>query len=117
MMKRICLTCFGAFELRDMRGGRCLAHARANDRARNARRGDEYRFYGSAAWKSLAAETLANAFGCHWCHRLDVKLTADHVATVRHRPDLALEPDNVVAACRSCQVRRQYQPGGGRGAV
>ena len=34
----------------------------------------------------------------------------DHLRTVRDRPDLALSPSNVVAACRSCQNRRIRRP-------
>jgi 5-methylcytosine-specific restriction endonuclease McrA len=55
---------------------------------------------------------VASADACAWCGTPAdrVKLTADHILPVRARPDLALEPENVVAACRSCQERRKLRP-------
>jgi 5-methylcytosine-specific restriction endonuclease McrA len=66
--------------------------------------------YGSNAWRVLADRVVAEADGCHWCGATDVPLSADHVARLRAHPELALEPDNVVASCRSCQRGRQVRP-------
>jgi 5-methylcytosine-specific restriction endonuclease McrA len=68
--------------------------------------------YGSAAWRSLADRTVAEAEACHWCgtSAAIAKLTADHILPVRRHPDLALEEENVVAACRGCQERRKRRP-------
>jgi hypothetical protein len=66
--------------------------------------------YSSAAWRKLAKGVRDNATGCAWCGASGVYISADHIASIRDRPDLALEPSNVVAACRSCQERRKYNP-------
>ncbi len=71
-------------------------------------------FYQSAPWKKLARAVVEAANRCAYCGASDVPLTADHVLTLRRRPDLRLEPSNLVAACRSCQLRKQYGPDGGR---
>ena len=109
-MKRLCLSCHALID----RGPRCQPCSRARDRARNARRTDEFRFYGSAAWQALSRRVVAGASCCAHCGGVGMKLTADHVVTLRRRPELALDEANVVASCRSCQLRRQYLPGGGR---
>lgn len=93
---------------------RCQSCTSVRERARNLRRAPEVAFYGSASWQALARRTVASAWCCAHCGATGEKLTADHVLTLRARPDLALAEHNVVASCRSCQLRRQYQPGGGR---
>jgi 5-methylcytosine-specific restriction endonuclease McrA len=70
----------------------------------------ERQLYGSAPWQHLRNAVLASATGCAWCGSTTAPLTADHVLTVRDRPDLALDPANVVPACRSCQERRKHRP-------
>ena len=107
-MKRPCLTC-GIPTTRT----RCPEHTRAKYRERQATRPlFEVQLYASADWRRLADAVVEAADRCHWCgtSRLVVPLTADHVLTVRNRPDLALEPGNVVAACRSCQNIRIRRP-------
>ena len=94
-------------------GSRCDEHRRAIVRARQASRPRfEVRIYGSVEWQRLRAAVVDAADRCAWCgtSRLIAPLTADHVASVRDRPDLALSPSNVVAACRSCQNRRIRRP-------
>jgi 5-methylcytosine-specific restriction endonuclease McrA len=88
-------------------------------RKNNLRPGHEKAIYGSSAWQQLARSVVAGATQCYWCHATDVQLTADHITTVRAAPRLALEPSNVVAACRSCQERRKQRryPLGGGGAA
>lgn len=65
--------------------------------------------YASAEWRRLAAAVVAEATRCAYCHRPrgEVVLSADHVRSIRERPDLALEPSNVVPCCRSCQEYRK----------
>ncbi len=109
-MKRACLTCHRLID----RGSRCRLCTSVRNRARNVRRSAEYAFYGSAAWTALRRRVLAGASCCAHCGATGVKLTADHVLTIRARPDLALSEHNVRPSCRSCQLRRQYLPGGGR---
>lgn len=94
-------------------GARCAPCRKAKYRERERIRPPvTRRLYGSAAWHELARAVVAAADACHWCHTSAAvaKLTADHVVRVIDRPDLALEPDNVVAACRSCQERRKHRP-------
>ena len=113
-MKRACMTP-GCHQL-IASGSRCRTHRAAREKARNLRRPAEVALYSSGAWQRLSRAVVGAAAGCHWCHRSGVRLSADHVLTVRAAPDLALEPSNVVASCASCQLARQYQPGGGRAA-
>ncbi len=113
-MKRPCLGCRQVFDIPTLRNGRCLPCRSTKERARNRRRSEEMGLYSSRAWKELRRRVVDAAVACHWCHATDTKLTADHILRVRVRPDLALEPSNIVASCASCQLRRQYQEGGGR---
>lgn len=67
---------------------------------------------GTYAWQQLAAKVIKEEPLC-WlrlpgCTRLST--TADHVLTVKHRPDLALERANLRGACRSCNSRRGDRP-------
>lgn len=96
---------------------RCVSCSRARDRARNATRGDEFRFYSSSAWQSMRRQVKEEeGEACTWCGATDRPLTVDHIRPIRSHPHLALERNNLTVACRSCQNRRQWLPGGGRGA-
>ena len=121
MTMKPCLTCG-----RPCHGSRCPEHARPVLQAQ-WRRGNAIRdpfarqLYASSEWQRLARSVVDGATGCAWCHRTPAqlvrdrrspRLTADHVIPVRVRPDLALEPSNVVAACLSCQARRRLPRGG-----
>lgn len=115
MVKRICLTCGRLIEANR---SRCMDCQRAEWRRKNRLRpAFERALYGSAAWKKLASAVVAGASRCAWCGASGVPLSGDHVTPVRAAPDLALEPDNIVAACRSCQERRKVRPGGTGGHV
>ena len=94
-------------------GSRCARHRAEREKARNLRRPAELAL-NFCAWQRLRRAVVHSASGCYWCGRSGVRLSADHIVTVRAAPHLALEPTNVVAACGSCQLARQYQPGGGR---
>lgn len=72
------------------------------DRTRPA----HHALYRTAAWRRLSAEVRAAATRCHWCLKPTRRLAADHVIPVDQRPDLALERDNLVAACFACNTRR-----------
>jgi 5-methylcytosine-specific restriction endonuclease McrA len=109
MMKRPCLSCGRLVD----RGPRCPDCQRATYRQRARTRDPAIiNLYGSAAWRSLADAVVAEAEACHWCGTSGAmtKLTADHIYPVRTHRDLALEPQNVVAACRGCQERRKRRP-------
>jgi 5-methylcytosine-specific restriction endonuclease McrA len=94
------------------RANRCEACQRALYRIRNATRDPiARRIYASNAWRRLAEQVVASAAGCFYCGRADVKLTADHVVSIRRDPSRALDPTNVVAADRSCQEKRKHDPG------
>ncbi len=43
---------------------------------------------------------------CYYCGKVGVPLEADHVIPASVRPDLALDPSNVVAACHACHVAK-----------
>jgi hypothetical protein len=109
-VRRSCLSCG---RLIPAKMSRCVECQHARWRQSNQRRPRfEVELYASAAWKRLASSVVLSADRCHWCGTSAylVKLTADHILTVRDRPDLAVEPSNVVASCRSCQERRKQRP-------
>jgi 5-methylcytosine-specific restriction endonuclease McrA len=94
-------TCLGCGVV--CRGPRCPTCHTARVRAYDAGRGT---FHQSPEWRALAAAVRAAATRCHWCGRSGVRLVADHVLSIVRRPDLALDPGNVVPACVSCNNRR-----------
>jgi 5-methylcytosine-specific restriction endonuclease McrA len=86
---------------------RCRECQRANDRAHNAARPLVLRqLYSSSAWQRLRADVVASG-QCHWCDAVGLRLVGDHVVSPLDRPDLALEPSNIVAACYSCNNARR----------
>lgn len=108
MLKRPCLDCGTPTT-----GSRCPEHTRAKYRERQRTRDPiPVQVYATAAWRRMADAVVAEADACHWCGTpaYVAKLTADHIHPIRERPDLALEPSNVVAACLSCQNRRRGRP-------
>ena len=111
-MMRACLGYPGFRCGRLVRGAsRCGDCQRAAWRHWNANRDPFARkVYASAAWRRLADAVVAAASGCAYCGRADVKLTADHIIGIRRDPSRALDPSNLLAACRSCQERRKHNP-------
>jgi 5-methylcytosine-specific restriction endonuclease McrA len=87
-------------------GPRCSACRKAwraeYDRARPL----HHAVYRTADWRRLSAEVRAGARRCHWCLKPTTWLVADHVIPLDQRPDLALDPENLVAACFACNTRR-----------
>jgi hypothetical protein len=73
------------------------------------RRAPARSIYDSAAWHRLARAVVSGASRCHWCGRTGVRLSADHVLGLRARPDLALDPSNLVPRCYACQNQRKGQ--------
>jgi 5-methylcytosine-specific restriction endonuclease McrA len=87
-------------------GPRCYRCRLVRGRQYDAARPDHHRLYRTAEWRRLSAEVRASATRCHWCLKPTTRLIADHVVPIEQRPDLALSPDNVVAACFACNTRR-----------
>ena len=98
---------------RSKKAGRCPDCARAHQRRRDAARGTAAQRGYDAAWRKVRALVLErDNWTCGYCGLAAI--------TVDHRIPLAeggarLDPSNMIACCRSCNVRR----GGGvrRGAT
>lgn len=82
-------------------GPRCAECRRKADRA-------YFAIYRTHAWRLLSEKVRRAGSRCVWCLRPlpYSRRVADHVEPVEKRPDLALEPTNVVVACNSCNQRR-----------
>lgn len=105
---RGCLTCGRIIPTNRRRCPECQA---AKDRAKVAARPPGVTtLYGSYAWKQLRDAVVGDAEACAWCGVRGVPMTADHVLRLRDHPELGLERENIVAACRSCQRRRAAKP-------
>lgn len=63
-------------------------------------------FYKTAAWRRMRAWVLArDCYECQACKRRGLVTKATDVHHIQHlsqRPDLALDPDNLIALCKSC---------------
>jgi 5-methylcytosine-specific restriction enzyme A len=102
MTLRTCLGCGGWVSP----GPRCPRCQRAWDKRCREARPAHHAIYRTAEWRRLSAEVRASATRCVWCLRPTRRLVADHIVPIDQRPDLALEPSNVVAACIPCNTRR-----------
>lgn len=82
-------------------GGKCVDHARAADRARNARRTTSLEVYRSKRWKKLRRQVLADHPYCSTpgCDRPATDV--DHVKRVEEHPELAYERSNLEPLCHS----------------
>jgi 5-methylcytosine-specific restriction endonuclease McrA len=87
-------------------GPRCPDCKRARDRLYDAARPAHHAVYATAEWRRLSAAVRAGATRCHWCGKRTTRLVGDHVIPVEERPELALEPSNVVPSCYGCNTRR-----------
>lgn len=68
-----------------------------------------HRFYASAVWKRFRKQRRAEDPLCVDCTEGGrVKPWADlhHVESLKERPDLALDPANIVGLCKECHGRR-----------
>ena len=70
-------------------------------------------FYHSAAWKKLRAQTRARwkraGLPCAWCNQPitpDQKTIVDHAIPRKDRPDLALDPGNMLVMHHACHSRK-----------
>lgn len=57
-----------------------------------------------AAWRKVRALVLANDRQCFWCG--GYATTVDHVLPISSHPELRLDLDNLVPACRPCNSAR-----------
>ena len=63
------------------------------------------RLYRSSAWKRVRLAVLSrDGYRCHWCG--GTANEADHLKSIDERPDLALDLENIVAACKPCNASR-----------
>jgi 5-methylcytosine-specific restriction endonuclease McrA len=59
----------------------------------------------SRQWRALRLRILArDGHTCQYCGQ--PANTVDHVLPVNQHPDQALSPDNLVAACKTCNSRK-----------
>lgn len=59
----------------------------------------------SRAWRSLRKQILArDGYVCHYCGQ--DATTVDHVLSIKHHPDQAMNPENLVSACKICNSRK-----------
>jgi len=87
--------------------GKCIECARGHAHARAT--GPEQRFYGTTAWRALAARVRREDVLCAECLREGVHTFAtqvDHVIPVVDAPALALVRENLVSLCTSCHSRK-----------
>jgi 5-methylcytosine-specific restriction endonuclease McrA len=113
MTMRPCISCNRLIP----RGTRCAECQRADWRRREQTRDPiAKQLYGSAAYHRVRAQVMAGATACAHCGATGVPLSCDHLFGVRERPDLALDPGNLVPCCRSCQELRKHRPTGRAGA-
>jgi 5-methylcytosine-specific restriction endonuclease McrA len=87
-------------------GPRCFACRRRQAETYDRTRPEHHRLYSTPAWRKLSAEVRAGATRCHWCLKPTRRLAADHVIPIDQRPDLALNPGNLVPSCVPCNTRR-----------
>lgn len=60
----------------------------------------------SRQWRALRLRILArDGYTCGYCGA-DGADTVDHILPVNQHPDQAMSPDNLIAACRTCNSRK-----------
>jgi 5-methylcytosine-specific restriction endonuclease McrA len=68
---------------------------------------------GTRAWRALVAQVVAEEPTC-WLRLPGIcttwSQTADHVVTVKERPDLCMVRANLRGACRACNLSRNKKP-------
>ena len=85
----------------------CEAHRKRRQRVYNAhQRPARHAFYRSREWRALSKRVLEEQLYC----TCGAKATqADHLQSIRERPDLALDRNNLVGMCRPCHSRKTAQ--------
>jgi len=82
---------------------------RLRDYDRNRRDRDAKAFYDSAAWRRLREQVLRDRPSCEDClsrQRATPATDVHHRIKRSVRPDLALDPANLMALCGPCHSRR-----------
>lgn len=81
-----------------------------------ARRATGQALYASAAWRRVRDLVRERDGSCRRCGST-TNLTAHHLTSIHERPDLSLDPANVITLCRSCHGtisnRERARPKGG----
>lgn len=117
---RACAICGGPFPPRSGTARYCsdpcrgVAWRDARMRRVAAKR-ERDRFYTAEPWRSIRARFLAEHPHCDsaWCRGLDTPATvAHHVEERLARPDLALEPSNLLPLCAACHSRIHHESRG-----
>lgn len=83
-------------------------------RPRTEDRREANRFYASRPWRRLRKHYLIDHPLCRDCReagRLTPAVEAHHVVGRRKRPELALDPDNLMGLCKPCHSRRTARGG------
>ena len=63
----------------------------------------------SRAWRAVSKAVLfRDNYTCAYCY--GEATTTDHIESVKHRPELALSLDNLVASCKPCNSRKGSKP-------
>jgi 5-methylcytosine-specific restriction endonuclease McrA len=98
-VKRRCLDCNALTT-----GSRCDVHRRAHARQKERRRPTPAQRGYNASWRRLRVEVLErDGWRCAYCGR--PAEAVDHVVPASRGGDF-YDPDNLVAACRSCNSRK-----------
>ena len=86
------------------RQSRCQAHEKQRQQAYNTQqRPARHAFYHTLEWRDLSKQVLEEQPYCACGAR---STQADHLLSVRERPDLALVRRNLVGRCRPCHSRK-----------
>ena len=89
---------------------RCKAHEKLRQREYDAhRRPERHAFYHSREWRALSRLVLKEQ---PYCACGAKTRQADHILSIKARPDLALDRGNVVARCRPCHSRKTAKEDG-----
>lgn len=75
-------------------------------------------FYNSKAWVKRRAVILRrDGYICQWCKRYGRMTQASVVHHIQHledRPDLALNPENLISLCAKCHNKAHPEKGGAK---
>ena len=103
---RLCIDCLA---LAPPGKTRCEVHEQQRAREYNAQRPARHLFYRTPQWRALSKQVLREQ---PWCACGATTTQADHIKSVRERPELALERSNVVGMCLPCHSRKTAREDG-----
>jgi 5-methylcytosine-specific restriction enzyme A len=84
---------------------RCPTHQRQRQAEYNrTQRPARHQFYNTKEWRALSKQVLQEGPNCRDCGAPSTQ--ADHILSVKERPDLALVRSNVTGRCGTCHSRR-----------